>query len=90
MAERRRGTPAPETEHTISGADWYGTDISGQSHTRVKFVDLDMTEITNNGAVFTECTFRNTRFNASIHTDSAFLNCTFSGCNFFDATFAPM
>ena len=87
MAERPRGAPAPEIEHTISGADWYGTDISGQSHTRVKFVDLDMTEVTNRGAVFTECTFRKARFNASVHTDAAFLNCTFGGCNFFDTRF---
>lgn len=87
MAERRRGTAAPEMESTLAGADWYGADISGQSHTRVKFVNLDMTEVTNNGAVFTECTFRGARFNASVHSDAAFVNCTFGGCTFFDARF---
>lgn len=87
MAERKGGVPAPETHETVSGADWYGLDISGQIHTRVAFSDLNMTEVENQGAVFTECTFRGTRFNASIHTDAAFLNCTFTGCTFFNTRF---
>ncbi len=69
----------------MHSADWYGEDISGKAHTRVAFVDLDMTEVTNNGSVFDECTFRGGRFNVSTHTDAAFLNCT--ACSFFDATF---
>ncbi len=87
MADRAHGKPAPDTESTVTAADWYGQVISGQSHTRVAFVDLDMTEVENDGAVFTECTFRRARFNVSRHSNAAFVNCTFSGCNFFDASF---
>jgi fluoroquinolone resistance protein len=84
VAERKFGAPAPPTDTTVAGADWYGQDISGQSHTRVAFVDLDLTEVRNDGAVFNECTFRRARFNASVHTNAAFLNCTFAACSFFD------
>jgi fluoroquinolone resistance protein len=38
-------------------------------------------------AVFTECVFRGVRFNASVHRDAAFLNCTFAGCKLFDTRF---
>jgi uncharacterized protein YjbI with pentapeptide repeats len=62
----------------VRGADWYGDDISGQEHTRVAFIGLDLSESTDDGAVFTECTFRDCRFNLSRHTDAAFLNCTFT------------
>jgi uncharacterized protein YjbI with pentapeptide repeats len=87
VAERRYGTPAPETRSTVSGADWSGEDISGQTHTAVLFVDLDLTEAENDGAVFNDCTFRRARFNLSVHANAAFVNCTFSNCNFFDARF---
>jgi fluoroquinolone resistance protein len=87
VAERKHGVPAPEPDTTVSGGDWYGKDISGEIHTRVAFIDLDLTEVENDGAVFEECTFRRARFNASAHTDAAFLNCTFRNCNFFDARF---
>jgi fluoroquinolone resistance protein len=87
MAERKHGHPAPETTHTIAGEDWSGRDLSGQVHERVLFVDLDLTEARNTGAVFTECTFRRAQFNVSVHTDAAFVNCTFRGCSFFDARF---
>jgi fluoroquinolone resistance protein len=87
MAERKQGAKAPETESTVTGADWYGQDISGQNHARVLFVDLDLTEVENNGAVFTECTFRRARFNVSAHVGAAFVNCTFANCNFYDASF---
>ena len=87
MAERKRGVPTPTIEATIAGASWYAKDISGEEHTRIKFVDLDLVEVVNHGAVFTECTFRGAKFNASVHTNAAFLNCTFGGCNFFDARF---
>ena len=70
----------PATESEVRQADWYGEDISGQEHTRVAFVALDLTEATGDGTVFTECTFRDCRFNLSRHTDAAFLNCTFTGC----------
>jgi len=78
---------APATESTVSGAEWYGEDISGQIHTRVLFTDLDLTEVENDGAVFTECVFRRARFNASVHRNAAFVNCTFANCNFYDARF---
>ncbi|HET7234219.1 MAG TPA: pentapeptide repeat-containing protein [Longimicrobium sp.] len=87
MAERRHGEKAPPTESTVTGADWSGDDISGQSHTRVLFVDLDLTEVENDGAAFTECTFRRARFNVSVHRNAAFVNCTFANCNFYDARF---
>ena len=87
MAERKGGARAPKTDTTVSGADWCGQNISGQSHTAVLFVDLDMTEVENDGAAFTDCTFRRARFNVSTHTNAAFVNCTFVNCNFFDATF---
>src|SRR3954454_15186405 len=82
MADRRRGVP---TESTIR--DWDDADPSGQTYRRVLFVDSDLTEINNTGGVFDECTFRGVRFNASTHTDAAFVNCTFVRCSFFDTTF---
>lgn len=87
MAERKHGAKSPQTEITISAEDWYDRDISGETHTRVAFIDINMTEVANTGAAFEECTFRGTRFNASIHTDAAFVNCTFTGCTFFDSIF---
>ena len=69
----------------VRGADWYGEDLSGQQHAGLTFVGVDLTEATSDGAVFTECTFRDCRFNLSEHTDAAFLNCTFTGCSFFQA-----
>ncbi|MEU0466018.1 pentapeptide repeat-containing protein [Amycolatopsis sp. NPDC006131] len=87
MAERRHGTPAPATGSTVTGQDWEGAHLSGERHERVAFVRADLSEAVTEGAVFTECTFRDSRFNASRHTGAAFLNCTFTGCSFFDATF---
>ncbi len=87
MAERKHGVPTPATDRTVAGEEWYARDISGQTHTRVAFVDLDLTEVQNRGAVFSECTFRRAQFNCSVHTDAAFLNCTFIACSFFDARF---
>ena len=87
MAERRHGAKAPPTGATVSGANWSDKDTSGETHERVAFVDLDLTEVVNTGATFSECTFRRARFNASVHTDAAFMNCTFTNCNFFDAQF---
>jgi fluoroquinolone resistance protein len=85
VADRTHGVPASPTETEVRGADWYGEDLSGQEHVRVAFVGVDLSEATDEGAVFTECTFRDCRFNLSRHTDAAFLNCTFTGCSFFDA-----
>ena len=59
----RRGAPATTSE--VRGEDWYGDDISGTEHANVAFIDVDMTELINRGASFTECVFRGVRFNAS-------------------------
>ncbi len=85
MAERKHGEPAPPTERTVAGADWYGRSLHREQHDRTLFVDLDLTDAENIGTVFEECTFRRVRFNASIHRDAAFVNCTFVSCNFFDS-----
>lgn len=87
MAERKRGEPAPGTADTIAGADWYGRELQRQRFESTLFVDLDLGEALNTGSVFDACTFRRTRFNASIHHSGAFTNCTFVSCNFFDAKF---
>ncbi|HEX5871551.1 MAG TPA: pentapeptide repeat-containing protein [Longimicrobium sp.] len=87
MAERKHGAKAPATTRTVSGADWYGQDISGQTHEKILFVDLDLTEVENTGAVFNECTFRRAKFNVSTHKDAAFVNCTFAGCTFYNTRF---
>ena len=87
MAERKYGQPAPKTDTTVSGADWYGRMLDRERYENTLFVDLDLTEAQNTGSVFTECTFRRARFNASVHRDSAFVNCTFVSCKFFEASF---
>lgn len=82
------GTPGtPQTTSRVVGEDWYGRDLSGAEHRQVAFVDVDMTEVTGTGAVFEECTFAGVRFNASVHVEAAFVNCTFRRCSFFDARF---
>ena len=88
MSRRQRGVPTPGTDSTVAGASWEGEDLSGREYSRVRFVDLDLTEAEGRGAVFSECEFRGARFNASVHDGCAFLNCAFSGCNFFDARFS--
>jgi fluoroquinolone resistance protein len=87
MADRKHGRPVPQTDSTIYSADWDGRDLSGESHRNVALVDVDMTEASSRGADFFECHFRGVRFNASVHEDSAFVNCTFTRCTFFDVTF---
>ncbi|MDF2848281.1 MAG: pentapeptide repeat-containing protein, partial [Oerskovia sp.] len=72
MADRAHGTSTPPTESSVDREDWYGRDLDGETFERVAFGDCDFSEITTTGATFTECTFRNVRFNASTHTDSAF------------------
>jgi uncharacterized protein YjbI with pentapeptide repeats len=67
--------------------DWYGDEITDRSYTRCAFFDVDLTEALTQGVEFKECSFGNVRFNASRHTDSAFLRCTFKRCNFFGAEF---
>ena len=85
MADRRHGAPTAATTSTVTGEDWYGRDLTREHHRRVAFVDVDMTEVRNEGSTFEECTFAGVRLNASVHTDAAFVNCTFTRCAFFDA-----
>jgi fluoroquinolone resistance protein len=87
VADRRHGTPPPGTVSSVRSEDWDARDISAERQERVAFLDVDLTEAVNGGAVFTECTFTSCEFNASRHTDAAFLNCTFTRCTFFDAAF---
>ena len=44
MADRKYGEPAPPTETAIRGDDWYGRELVDETHTRVGFFDVDMTE----------------------------------------------
>ena len=37
----------------IRSADWDGRDLSGEHHEQVTFADVDMTETSSHGAVFT-------------------------------------
>jgi uncharacterized protein YjbI with pentapeptide repeats len=87
MAERRHGTPPPPTEATIRPADREFDDLDGESFRRVLFLDVDLSEMVDRGSTFVECTFRGVRFNCSVHTDAAFVNCTFTRCALFDSTF---
>jgi fluoroquinolone resistance protein len=88
VADRKDGVPTPVTESTIRSEDWYARDLVNGEFSNVDFIDVDMTELTSQSTVFTDCTFRNVRFNVSTHSDSAFINCTFSRCNLFNATFS--
>ncbi len=87
VADRKHGIPAPATTSTVYSADWDGRTLSGERYEQVAFVDADLTEAVSDGCVFTQCAFRNARFNVSAHTSAAFLNCTFTRCSFFSATF---
>jgi uncharacterized protein YjbI with pentapeptide repeats len=79
---------APETVESITGEDWYGEDITGLTRERIAFRDVDLTETTSTaGATFTDCVFREVRFNVSLHAGAAFANCYFANCSFFDASF---
>ncbi len=83
MAERLR----PATESEVRHEDWGGRTLTQETFRRVAFVEVDLSEVVTDGAVFEECSFRGVRFNVSEHRSSAFLNCTFTRCTFFDATF---
>ncbi|NRQ36267.1 pentapeptide repeat-containing protein [Nonomuraea sp. NN258] len=87
MADRKHGVPAPPTESTVRSEDWDGRVLQRESFHRVLFVDVDMTELVNEGSTFEECTFSSVRFNVSEHRDAQFLNCTFKRCSLFDAAF---
>jgi uncharacterized protein YjbI with pentapeptide repeats len=66
---------------------WDPRTVSGSRHEAVLFMDVDLSDFEDRGASFDTCTFRGIRFNASVHIDAAFTNCTFVGCNFFDVRF---
>lgn len=72
---------------TLRDLDWYGEELADRAYQKCVFLDVDLTEAVSQGARFEECTFGNVRFNASRHTDSAFLRCVFTRCVFFDAEF---
>lgn len=87
MAEPRDGSRPPGTTTSVMSEDWYGRTLTREHHVRVAFVDVDMTELVDDGSTFEECTFAGVRLNASVHTDAAFTSCTFTRCVFFDARF---
>lgn len=69
---------------TVRDEDWDA--IAGETrHAGLTFVDVDLCEATLAGVEFDRCVFRNVRFNCAAMTDSAWVNCTFTACNFFDA-----
>jgi len=71
----------------LRNEDWVGRELGAYAATGVAFIGVDLSEITTDAATFEGCTFRDVRFNVSQHARSAFLNCTFAGCNFFETTF---
>ena len=89
MPPRKREASAATTHEAAAttGIDWYARDLSGEEHVGKTFTDLDLTEASGTGVVFTECTFRRARFNVARFVDCAFVNCTFAHCNFFEARF---
>ncbi len=66
--------------------DWYGRELTG-AYVRCRFVDVDMSEVITEGALFEECTFTGVRLNASTHRASAFTNCRVERSSLFGATF---
>jgi fluoroquinolone resistance protein len=54
---------------------------------RTDWTFADLIEWETDGETFEECDFSNARLNASRHTGSAFLRCTFRRSNLFDAAF---
>jgi fluoroquinolone resistance protein len=77
----------PAAGDEVREEDWDGRSIDGLTYSGVSFIDVDMTELRSHGCAFTDCHFRQVRFNASRHVDSAFVNCTFTQCGFFDSRF---
>jgi fluoroquinolone resistance protein len=88
VAEREHGLAAPVPASEISHEDWDGRDLSSQRWTAVALVDVDLTETTGSGAVFTDSTFRDCTFNGAAYSAAAFTGCTFVNCSFFGVTFA--
>lgn len=74
-------------DESFTGEDWYAEDLADRRYVRCVFSDIDLTESTSRATTFEACVFRNVRFNASRHSDSAFLRCQFHRCNLFEAEF---
>lgn len=85
MAEPGREV-APDSE--VRHEDWGGEQLLQRTYTRVAFVEVDLSEVVTEGALFEECVFQGVRFNVSEHRASAFVNCVFTRCSFFDAAFS--
>jgi uncharacterized protein YjbI with pentapeptide repeats len=77
----------PVQGETYRGEDWYGEELVNRKYLMCVFDNIDLTEAGTRGCEFIECSFSGIRFNASRHTDSAFLRCTFTRCNLFEAEF---
>lgn len=69
------------------GADMYAVDLVDEHYLGCRFNDADLTEMTSRGVVFEECDFSGARLNASKHSASGFLRCSFRRTSLFDATF---
>jgi uncharacterized protein YjbI with pentapeptide repeats len=76
----------PTSDRAFRGDDWYAEELGDAVFERCTFTDVDLTEASSRGAVFRECVFHNSRFNASTHVDSAFVAVEFRRCNLFDVT----
>ena len=81
-----RNSAAP-TDSRIDRAEWFETDLSGVTHERVLFQDLDMTDSTGVGARFVDCTFRGALLDRCELDATAFENCTFVRCSLIGARF---
>jgi uncharacterized protein YjbI with pentapeptide repeats len=72
---------AAPTESRIDRADWFEADLSGVTHERVLFQDLDATDSHGTGARFVDCTFRGAEFDRCELESASFENCTFVRCS---------
>jgi uncharacterized protein YjbI with pentapeptide repeats len=87
VAERKHGLPPPPTTSTFDATSWGDRSFSGSRHVAVLFVGTDLSDVVEQRATFTDCTFRGVLFSGSSHVDAAFTNCTFTDCTFFDTRF---
>jgi uncharacterized protein YjbI with pentapeptide repeats len=79
--------PGAPTETRIDRADWFEADLSGVTHERVLFQNLDMTDSTGTGARFVDCTFRSAELDRCELEAASFENCTFIRCSLVAARF---
>lgn len=88
MADRTGGrTAGAPTDSRIDRADWFEADLTGVTHERVLFQDLDMTDSTGTGARFVDCTFRGAELDRCDLEAVSFENCTFVRCSLLAARF---